>query len=147
MVEEGVRHKHCRQPAPPRGGTFPAGPAIDQRCCMTRDCYLRNGVSPRRPRRPASRRKNPATVLRRRKKQRSNRRKLKRKRWQSNSKAIGSTGCGKTHCTKGTASAVPFVHRVFRSMLSRAVPDPSLPFGKRLPAAKMTMVWAPGVYG
>ena len=41
MVEEGVQHKQCREPVPPRGGTLPLGSAIGQKCCMTRDCYLR----------------------------------------------------------------------------------------------------------
>src|SRR5262249_36998460 len=28
MVEEGVQHKHCREPVPPRGGTLPLGSAM-----------------------------------------------------------------------------------------------------------------------
>src|SRR5262249_2425911 len=41
MVEEGVQHKHCREPVPPRGGTVPLGSAVGQKCRMTRDiCVL-----------------------------------------------------------------------------------------------------------
>src|SRR6266404_9388499 len=64
MVEEGVQHKHCREPVPPRGGTLPLGSAMGQKCRMTRDCYLRSRVSPPRPRRhDIMLRSAPMTVL------------------------------------------------------------------------------------
>lgn len=41
MVEQGVQHRHCREPVPPRGGTLPLGSTLGQRCRMLRDCCLR----------------------------------------------------------------------------------------------------------